>query len=262
MRRSFASEWLKLRRRGMLAALATVVGVSGLVTLLSISRAGQAGQGPRGREFLSLAALQGSHGLALVIARSSGLLGVVALAVFASAFASEFSQGTLRNLLVREPRRPVLLAGKYVATASAATGAVVLAAAASIPLALLSASGRGIPTSAWFTGAGLAALAHTVLNLVLAVIGWGTFGAVLAVILRSPVAAIGVGLAWALPLEAILSATVNGLDRWLPGQLLDSLATGGNATASYGTAALTLLLYGAAATTAAAILFSRRDVVT
>ena len=46
------------------------------------------------------------------------------------------------------------------------------------------------------------------------------------------------------------------------GQLLDSLATGGNATASYGTAALTLLLYGAAATTAAAILFSRRDVVT
>ena len=262
MRRSFTSEWLKLRRRGMLAALATVVGVTGLVTLLSISRAGLAGQGPRGREFFSLAALQGSHGLALVIARSSGLLGVVALAVFASAFASEFSQGTLRNLLVREPRRLHLLAGKYAAMVSAAAGAVVVAVAAGVPLAFVTASGRGIPTSAWSSGAGLAALAHTILNLVLAVIGWGTFGAVLAVILRSPVTAIGVGLAWALPLEAILGATINGLDRWLPGQLLDTLAAGGNATATYAGAALTLLLYGAVAIAVAAVVFTRRDVVT
>ena len=60
----------------------------------------------------------------------------MALAVFASAFASEFSQGTLRNLLVREPRRPALLAGKYAAMASAATGAVVLAPQASCPFGL------------------------------------------------------------------------------------------------------------------------------
>lgn len=262
MKRSFTSEWLKLRRRGMLAALATVVGVTGLVTLLSISRAGSATRGAGGREFLSLAALQGARGLALVIGRTSGLLGVVALAVFASAFASEFSQGTLRNLLVRQPRRLQLLAGKYAAMASAAAVAVLLAIAAGIPLALFAASGKGIPTSAWFTATGGAALAHTAVNLYLAVLGWGTFGALLAVILRSPVSAIGVGVAYALPLEAILSATVHGLDRWLPGQLLDTLAVGGNATASYSTAALTLLAYGAVAATAVAVLFTRRDVVT
>ena len=44
MRRSFTSEWLKLRRRGMLAALATVIAITGLVTFLTISRAGVTGR--------------------------------------------------------------------------------------------------------------------------------------------------------------------------------------------------------------------------
>jgi ABC-2 type transport system permease protein len=263
MTRSFISEWVKLRRRGMVAALASVVGVTGLVTLLSISRAGLAGGGgPRGREFLSLAALQGSSGLALVLGRAAGLLGVIALGVFASSFASEFSQGTLRNLLARQPRRLRLLAGKYAAMVSAAAVAVALAVAASIPVALLVASNKGLSPHPWLAGAGLAALAHTVVNLYLATVGWGTFGALLAIVFRSPVPAIGFGVAWALPLEAILSATVNGLDRWLPGQLLDTLAAGGNATASYHAAALTLAAYGALAAAVSAALFARRDVVT
>jgi ABC-2 type transport system permease protein len=262
MRRSFTSEWLKLRRRGMLAALATVIAITGLVTFLTISHAGGTGRGPGDHAFLSLAAAQGASGLALVIGRAGGLLGIVALAVFASIFATEFSHGTLRNLLAREQRRLHLLAGKYLAMVSAAVGAVVLAVLVSIPLALAAASGKGIPTAAWFTGAGLADLTRTAVNVALAVVGWGTFGAFLAVLLRSPASAIGVGVAYALPLEGILSSVIHGLGRWLPGQLLDTLAAGGTATASYTAAAITLLAYGAVAATLAAVLFTRRDVVT
>jgi ABC-2 type transport system permease protein len=262
MRRSFTSEWLKLRRRGMLAALATVIAITGLVTFLTISRAGATGRGPGDHAFLSLAAARGAGGLALVIGRAGGLLGIVALAVFASTFATEFSQGTLRNLLVREPRRPHLLAGKYLALTSAAAGAVLLAIIVNVPVALAAAAGKAIPTTAWFTGTGLADLARTGVNLCLAIIGWGTLGTLLAVILRSPASAIGVGVAYALPLEGILSSVVHGLNRWLPGQLLDTLAAGGNATASYTAATLTLLAYGALAATLAAVLFTRRDVAT
>ena len=261
MSRSFASEWVKLRRRGMLAALATVVALTGLVTFLTISRAGLTGRGGD-RAFLSLAAARGSGGLALVLGRASGLLGVVALTVFASTFATEFSQGTLRNLLVRQPRRLPLLAGKYLALATAAVGAVVLALLVNIPVGLAAASAKGIPTHAWFTGTGLAHLARTALNLCLAAVGWGTLGAMLGVLLRSPTSAIGVGVAYALPVEGILSSVVHGLGRWLPGQLLDALASGGNATAGYRAAAATLLVYGAIAATVAAAAFTRRDVVT
>src|SRR5205085_2738820 len=65
MRRSFTSEWLKLRRRGMLAALATVIAITGLVTFLTISHAGGSGRGPGDHAFLSLAAARGANGLAL-----------------------------------------------------------------------------------------------------------------------------------------------------------------------------------------------------
>ena len=78
--------------------------------------------------------------------------------------------------------------------------------------------------------------------------------------LRSPVAAIGVGVAYALPVEAILSATIGGIDRFLPGQLLQIVAAGGDHSSSYSAAALTLVLYAVVAVIAAGVLFARRDV--
>ena len=253
MNAAFASEWIKLRRRGMYAALAAVVGLSSLIVLLVINHAGGNGE----HSFLTLAELTASGGFARIVGHTGDLLKVITLGVFASVFASEFSQGTMRNLLVRQPHRLRLLAGKYLATVTATAAALAAALAVSIPVGLLAAGTKHVSTSAWWTSSGLSALAHTEINLLLACIGYGTIGVLLAIVFRSPVAAIGAGLAYLLPIEGILSAVITGATRWLPGQLLDALATGGTPDVTYRAAALTLAVYGILAATITGLLFSR-----
>ncbi len=105
-------------------------------------------------------------------------------------------------------------------------------------------------------GDGPSRLRHTAL----VVAGYTTLGMALGVLLRSPVSSIAVGLAFMLPIEAILSAAVSGLDRWLPGQLLDVVSQGGSSTLSYGAACLRAAVILAIAAGGAMALFVRRDV--
>ena len=105
---AFSSEWVKLRRRAML-----VWGLGGgllfalLATIFTIERAvrtPQFFQGPHGIR-ISFAQLEMPDGLVHGVVDASALIGIVALCLFAGAFSTEYSQGTMRNLLVREPRR-------------------------------------------------------------------------------------------------------------------------------------------------------------
>ena len=64
-------------------------------------------------------------------------------------------------------------------------------------------------------------------HIYIAALGYGVLGTALAVILRSPAVAITIGVAYALPGEAIISALWDNGDRWLPGQLLSAVAHGG-----------------------------------
>lgn len=266
---SFRSEWVKLRRRAMvLGVLGATVGVTVGVTALTVltaggaSEGGGAGPGGPGDGSLGVAALSQSDGLALALGRSSQLLGVVALAVFAASMATEFSGGTLRNLLVREPHRLRLLGGKYLALISFMAISVGVAALAGGELAVVIGPSNGISTSTWLSATGLGAFALSAFNVVLATAGFGTLGMVLALVLRSPVAAVGVGVAYLLPVETILNATLSGIGRWLPGQVLGALAAGGNADASYMTALVTGLAYVVVLGGGAAWSFRQRDVPT
>jgi ABC-2 type transport system permease protein len=264
MTRSFLSEWVKLRRPGMiLGGAGTIVGFAILTVVLSLTTASATptDQGPGG-EGVTLAQLATADGLASILASAATFIGVVALSVFAMSIASEYSQGTLRNLLVRQPRRVRLLAGKLVALASFSTIAVAVAGVAAVATALIVAPTQDISTSAWFTSAGWTALAGGLGNLLLATLGWGLVGALLALVLRAPAAAVGVGLAWALPGELLVTAAWADGARWLPGQLLDALAQGGTAAVTYGSAGLLLALYGVVAVAAGTALFTRRDVAT
>lgn len=264
MTRSFLSEWIKLRRPGMiLGGAGTIVGFAILTVVLSLTTASATptDQGPGG-EGVTLAQLATADGLASILASAATFIGVVALSVFAMSIASEYSQGTLRNLLVRQPRRVRLLAGKLVALASFTTIAVIVAGIAAVATALLVAPTQDISTTAWFTSAGWTALAGGLGNLLLATLGWGLVGALLALVLRAPAAAVGVGLAWALPGELLVTAAWADGARWLPGQLLDALAQGGTAAVTYGWAGLLLALYAVVATVAGTALFTRRDVAT
>jgi ABC-type transport system involved in multi-copper enzyme maturation permease subunit len=173
--------------------------------------------------------------------------------------ATEYSQGTLRNLLVRQPRRGQLLSGKFLALALFIGVAVVIAIAVAAAVALALAPSKGIHTSAWTSSTGLGDLGQAILHVYLACIGYGVLGTALAIVLRSPTLAIAIGVAYALPGEAIINALWSNGDRWLPGQLLSALAHGGTSSASYGHALVTLVVYAAVVGAGTVMLFQRRD---
>ena len=94
--------------------------------------------------------------------------------------------GTLRNLLVRQPRRLTLFAGKSIVVAALIAAFVVLAYFAAYPVALITAPHYGVSTAAWTTSAGVGSLFAGGADLVLSTLGYAVLGAVLGLILRSP----------------------------------------------------------------------------
>src|SRR6202035_1615371 len=94
------------------------------------------------------------NGLVIGVARAAVLLGVVAFGIAASQIAGEYSLGTLRQLLVRQPRRAVLLAGKFLAVVVFMLGAVIVASLVATVAAFVMAHARHVPTAAWTSSAG------------------------------------------------------------------------------------------------------------
>ncbi len=259
MIRAFRSEWLKIRRPAMmLGGAGAMIGFAVLAIVLTLNRLGSVGSGPGG--VVVAAQVAASDGFATLMGVSATFIGVVALAVCAVAVGMEYANGTLRNLLVRQPARPRLLAGKLLALGSFLALAVALAYGAALATALILVPGHGISTAAWFTGAGVQSLLATAGNLLLATLAWGAIGAGLAAVLRSTAVAIAGGLAYVLVVENLLTATWSGGAQWLPGQLIDAIAQGGTASVSY-TSALGLVgLYLLVAGGIVGVLFQRRDV--
>ena len=258
----FISELMKLRRPVLLlGGGAVLLGFIALVTVLGLDRVtgGSLGQFLRP---IVLAELSQPGGLVLGLQRGGPLMGIVVLGIFAAAFGAEYSTGMLRNLLVREPRRLEFLAGKYLALLLFGAAVVLAAAIVSIAVAFAIAPSRGIATGAWTSAAGIAAVWTAIWHLILAALGFGTLGAALAVILRSPVAALAVGVVWVLPAEAILTAAWADGQYWLPGQLLQNLAAGGSASVPIGRTLITLAVYWVVVVVGTSVLFVRRDVAT
>ena len=259
---AFLSELLKLRRRGLLlGGGGLLLGFTALFTILGIANATKGATSGRGFH-VTVAELSKPDGLVRGIERASTLMGIVMLGIFAAAFGTEYTTGMLRNLLVREPRRVKFLTGKYLALVVFAVVIVLLACIVSIVLALALAPGKGIDTSAWTSSTGIADTWRAIWHLLIAALGYGTVGAALAVIFRSPVAALAIGVAWILPAEAILSALWSNGQYWLPGQLLSNFASGGSTSVSLARTGLTLVVYWAIIAIGTSVLFSRRDVAT
>jgi len=257
MTASIASAWVALRRRTIFW---TVVGAATGFALLSTTidfvtatatgaAADSSGPGPAGA---TIAELSKASGIVHGLTGGATFLGVVAIAVGGYVFASDFQNGTIRTLLVRQPQRIVFLAGKALALSGLLAGAAAVAKIASAALAFALAGGQGVDTSAWSAGELLAGWA----GVSLAMIGFAILGGALGVLLRSPVAAIGLGVAWTLPLEQILSSAWNHASDVLPGQLLGDVAAG-TATVAQGA---TLTLWVAALCGTAIWTFTRRDV--
>jgi len=257
----FRAELTKLKRPSLsISTIAAVTFVTGLVTsllfLLVDSPEGNGERGVRiGRDVLAL-----PTGVSLSFSNAAGLLGIVALCIFAAQTAQEYTYGTLRNLLLRQPSRMKILLGKLGSMKLFAIAMVTLSAVLAVSLSYLFAGVKDISTQAWATPDARAALVRTFINVLIATIGYGIFGMILGLLFRSPISAISIGVIWNLIIEGLLSAFVTNIDRYFPGQLLSIVAIGGNDRISYQYALFTSYAFLLAGLAIVAFLFKKREV--
>ena len=252
---AFTSEWTKLRRPTLF--FSTFLGLAFAASLFVILMFSQA---TANGGLVTLHQLAQPNGLVIGVARASMLLGVVAFGIAASQVASEYSLGTLRQLLVRQPRRAVLLAGKMLGTITFLVLALCFAAVVALIVAVVAAQSRHVPTSAWFTGTGLGDLFRELGDLALATIGYSILGMALGQFVRSAVFAVIVGFAWLVAVENIVTRIVPSTEQWLPGASITAVASGGVEGVGYAHGMILGAVYVVVAVAAAMTVFLRRDV--
>ena len=217
------------------------------------------GNGDRGRvitrEILGLAS--GSvNGFASV----GWFLGIIALCVFAAQTGQEYTYGTLRNLLVRQPSRIKILIGKLFSMILFTLIMITLALFVNIAISYILAPSAKVDTNLWFTADGLQAISTTYVNVTISVIGYGIVGMILGLLLRSPISAISFGVLWLLIIEQSLILVKESLQNWFPGAQLSAIASGGTLFLTYKHALTVGGLYVTVGAIIASILFVRRDV--
>ena len=261
MIRVVIAELRKLRRPTLLlGTIATVGGLSALFTsIVFLMINSKDGNSKRGQH-VGPAELSQATGLVYGFRLVGVFLGIVSLCIFASQTAQEYSLGTLRNLLVRQPSRMKILAGKFISMKIFALVMVLFAGALSIGISFALSGRAKVDTTAWRTSAAMHLLFESTLNIFIATLCFGAFGMILGLLLRSPISAIAVGVLWNLILENILSALITSTGKWLPGVNFSNLGEGGNPELSYKHSMAISLAYLIIGGAIAALLFKRRDV--
>ena len=259
MIRSFNAELLKLRRRRVaVAATITAIAFAVIASLTVFLSATQTGGGPdRGA---TVASLSDAGGATQAFATGASFIGILVLVLFIANVAGEFSQGTFRTLLMRQPRRIGLLAGKMAALLAFTAGVLALAELLTVVVSLAIAPSQDVATDSWFTFAGLGDAAADYGTAMLGVCAWGSLGMALAIFVRSIPVALGIGIVWSGPLEHLTQDAWTAAGEWFPGLLLESLAAGGTDEVSFARALALVAIYVVVAVTAAAVVFARRDV--
>jgi ABC-2 type transport system permease protein len=252
---AFTSEWTKLRRPTLF--FSTFLGLAFAASLFVVLMFSQA---TANGGLVTLHQLAQPNGLVIGVARASMLLGVVAFGIAASQVASEYSLGTLRQLLVRQPRRAVLLGGKMLAAITFLVLALCFAAVVALIVAVAAAQTRHVPTSAWFTGTGLGDLFRELGDLALATVGYSILGMALGQFVRSAVFAVIIGFAWLVAVENIITRIVPSTEQWLPGASITAVASGGAEGVDYAHGMILGAVYVVVAVVAAMTVFLRNDV--
>jgi len=261
MLRIFRAEWTKLRRPTLfLGTMAAAIFFSGLFSaLLFILIDNPNGNSDRGR-MVTREMLELPRGVVQGFTSISGLLGIIALCIFAAQTAQEYTYGTLRNLLVREPRRIRLLFGKLLSMAAFALVMVALALISAVSAQSFFAPRKNVSTAQWFTADGYRMIGESVINVFIATLLYGIVGMVLGILLRSPITSISIAVVWILIIESLLAALKPSTEKWLPGTLLSAVGQGGTLTLEYQRSLIASLIFVIVIATVASTLFLKRDV--
>lgn len=261
MIRAFRSELVKVLRRRVLAVTAVAVVVFALggaaIVLAAADPAASMtpGRGP------SMENLVAAGGGTEVFRTAVSFAGFFVFVVFVGAVAVEYGRGTFRTMLLRQPQRVRLLAGKMAALLAYA--AVVLAVTEVLTwlAARLLALSQDVATGAWVSLPGLAAGVVDYGVVLFWVTGYAVLGMALAVLVRSVPIALGAGIAWAGPFEHLVQDAWEPASRLFPGLLLEAFVAGGTPEVGAGRALLTTAAYVSAAAAVAGVSFARRDAV-
>jgi ABC-type transport system involved in multi-copper enzyme maturation permease subunit len=255
------AEMRKLRRPTLFfGTMGAALFFTGLITsFIYLMIDSPRGNGDRGRT-IGREVLQLASGSVNGFASVGGFLGIIALCVFAAQTAQEYTYGTLRNLLVRQPGRMKILIGKLISMVIFALIMISIAAIVSVAISYILAPGAKVNTDLWLTSAGYQAIFTTFVNVTVSVTAFGIVGMVLGLLLRSPISAISLGVLWLLIVENLLIAVKNSWQSWLPGAQLNAIASGGTLDLTYKHALTVGGIYVAVGATIASVLFVRRDV--
>ena len=235
-----------------------MVGFAALMSVMlligdeSMGPGGEGHGGPLG----SATDLAAADGAVAALSAAATLVGVVSLALFALSIARDFELGTIRNLLVGQPRRAAMLSGKLLAVASYVVIGVVAAGALAAALAVALAPGQDISTSAWTIAASLG----TVGTITIAALFYGLVGAVLAMVTRSAAISITIGVAYLLIVENLLGLIWDAAGEWLPAGVFSAFAAGGTDLLSFEKSAVLAVGYAIVGLVVMYLTFARRDV--
>ena len=255
------SELTRLRQRRALLAWFGLMGLFAImVNTVMGSAVGQldADLPSPGVTFPSRAELEAPTGLMAGLSAASNLFGVVTLSLWAYFTAQDYSSGLIRLLVAGEPRRWRLLAGKALALLGATALAVTVAAVAGL-LSAPAVGASGVSTAAWGTDLP-SVIGGAWVNLFLSQLVWGVLGLVIAVLSRSAMVAVSIGVGYVLVVESLLRMVDGAPVDQLLGTILTAIAKGGTTAVAYPSAVLLGLAYGIVGFVLAGIVFARRDV--
>ena len=265
MRNAFRSELIRIWRPSFL--IGGVGAMSGFAALFSIfiytsakttptAQPPAIGQGPGS---YTVAQIASPGGFLTALATVSRLAGVILLALWAIAVATDYSTGLIRILVQAQPNRIKLMTGKIVALTLFSLLAATVTALVVILLARPLARLEGIQVEAWKTDF-LSHLVKGYFDFTVAILVYGLIGLMLAVLTRSSALAIGIGIGFLLVVEGLITIVVSGAGSYLPGGTLNTLAAGGNHQLSWAAALGLSILYGAIAATVSLLTFHTRDI--
>ena len=263
--RAFRSELIRIRRPAFLfGGIGLMAVFAGLVSIFIFTSAEDAPAAPtqagQGAGAYTVAEIASPGGFLTALPTVSTLAGVILLALWAIAVATDYSTGLIRILAQAHPNRTRLLGGKIAAlsvfTLLATTVTTLVVVVFARPLAKL----EGIPIEAWKTDFA-SHLGESFFNFTVAGLVWGLIGLMLAVLTRSSAIAIGIGLGFLLVAEGLISIVAPNARSYLPGGTLDTLAAGGNDQLAWGAALGLVVLYGVIAATVSLAVFRTRDII-
>ncbi|MFJ4774681.1 hypothetical protein ACIP88_37220 [Streptomyces uncialis] len=257
---AFRATWIKLSRPAVVTAAAVAAGLFAVMMTLGTFFTANLPGGSRLNGPPLLLADMGVAGMpGELIDRMVEVLGTVALSIGAAVIAADYATGALRTQLVRQPRRLVWLGGTALALASFVVILVVAAGAVVLATAFAAANVYHVPTQEWTSSAAVAAAGSSTGRMILALLGYTALGTALAMLLRSAIAAIGVGLVLAL-VDLTIASLAPVASPFLPVQVLNAVSLGGTSDISLAYAVTGTVLIIALVAAASSAVFVRRDI--